>query len=231
MTDFDDAGGDERSRLVAAEAAHHVLLLAGRHAAMEELEVVATEGAVAEVLELLLGGAHVKRLGFLDERADDVGLLAGVEALAQERVGVVAFVGLVPACADGLPAGGHLVDGGDLEVTVDREGEGAGDGRGGHHQQVGVHALLAEAGTLHHAEPVLLIDDGEAEPGDGYVILKQGVGADDDVGAAMGRIAADLLLLVWRERAGEHEHAKRATEPWRGEHAVEGGELVAAEEV
>jgi len=51
---------------------------------MEELEVVATEGAVAEVFELLFGGAHIEGLGLFDEGANDVGLFAGVEAFADE---------------------------------------------------------------------------------------------------------------------------------------------------
>ena len=82
-----------------------------------------------------------------------------------------------------------------------------------------VEALLAKLRALHHAEAVLLVDDGEAEAGHLHAVFEERVGADDDVGAAVGGVAADLLLLACGERAGEQKHAERAPEPWRREYA------------
>ena len=39
-----------------------------------------------------------------------------------------------------LPPGGQLVDDGHIQIAVDNQGQGAGNGRGGHHQHVGMSA-------------------------------------------------------------------------------------------
>ena len=71
---------------------------------------------------------------------------------------------------DGGAAGGELVYDGDVHVPVDGEGERAGDGGGGHDEDVRVSGrfpvgagLLHELEALLYAETVLLIDDDEAE--------------------------------------------------------------------
>ncbi len=104
-SDFDDAGGDEDAGFVSGEASHDFVFLASGHATVEEIDSVAGEWAVAEEFEFFFGGADGEGFGFFDEGADDVGLFAGVEAFAEEAVGVVALVGAVPAGADGLAAG------------------------------------------------------------------------------------------------------------------------------
>ena len=44
--------------------------------------------------------------------------------------------------------------------------------------------LVGQGGPLLDAEPVLLVDDDQAEVGEGDLLLEQGVGADDDAGLA-----------------------------------------------
>ncbi len=73
-----------------------------------------------------------------DDGVDDVGLAAGGDLFAEE---VPDFGGAVfghAAGGDGGAAGRELVDDGGFHVSVDGEGERAGDGGGGHDEDVGL---------------------------------------------------------------------------------------------
>ena len=91
--------------------------------------------------------------------------------------------------AHGLATGGQLVDDGAVEVAVEGHSEGARDGGGCHHEDVGRdEGLLPEFGALLDTEAVLLVDDDEAEVAEGDVILDEGVGADEDMDLAVGEL-------------------------------------------
>jgi hypothetical protein len=100
-----------------------------------------------------------------DDGIDDVGLMAPGDLLADEipdlRRALIAGL----AGDDGRSPGGQLVEHAEVEVAVERERQGARDGRRGHHQDIGLGGggLLHQAKTLQHAEAVLLVDDDEAE--------------------------------------------------------------------
>ena len=63
----------------------------------------------------------------------------------------------------GVRPGRLLVHDRDVEVAVGGERQRARDGRRGHHEHVGVVALLPQVLPLQDAEAVLLVDDREAE--------------------------------------------------------------------
>jgi hypothetical protein len=75
---------------------------------------------------------------------------------------------------DRRAAGRQLVDGADVQVGVVAHRQRARDGRGAHHQQVGLQLagrrgflqLGAQRQALRHAEAVLLVDDGQAQAGE-----------------------------------------------------------------
>ena len=130
------------------------------------------------------------------------------------------------------PAGRELGERRDLEVAEHGHRDGARDRRRGHHQDVGRRArLVGERGPLLDAEPVLLVDDDQAEVGEGDLLLEQRVGADHDAGLAAGGPQHRLLALGLAHRAGEQrdggalgraaEHAAgREVAEQRGDRAV-----------
>jgi hypothetical protein len=132
---------------------------------MEQFQGVSSQRAVAQVLELFLCGADIERLRLFDEGTDNVRLFAGIEVFADKRMGVVALAGLIPARLDRLPPWRHLIDGRDFAVAVYGKSESAGNRRSGHHEEVGIEALLAKFGPLEDTEAVLLIDDGRPRRG------------------------------------------------------------------
>ncbi len=63
--------------------------------------------------------------------------------------------------------------------------------------------LRDQAQPLHHAEAVLLVDDGEAEVLPFDVLFDQRVRADTDMGQAFGHQFLELRFFALRRRAGE----------------------------
>ena len=118
-------------------------------------------------------------------------------------------------------------------------------------------ALLAEVHALADAEAVLLVDDGEAEVGEGDVLLEEGVGADDDRGLAggegreLGRALAALVAagqeveadagglgegregeeVLAGEDLGRGHHRRLAAGLDGGEHGEEGDQGLAGADV
>ena len=170
-------------RLAGLELAHGLLLVGRLHLAVADggdvlgQRKVARDGGIA-VREVLV----VHRLRLLDERIDHVDLAPLLDLLLHEaeepqagRIGVMER-------ADGLAARGQLVDDRYVEVAVERHGQRARNGRGGHHQHMGRTPVLGpEPGALLDAEAMLLVDDHEAEVVELHAVFDQRMGADQNL--------------------------------------------------
>ena len=129
----------------------------------------------------------VHRLRLLDQRVDHIYLTSECYLLPQEppqlqtrRVGVV-------VCLYGAASGRQLVYDRDVEVAVEGHGQRARYGRGGHDQNVWRAVVLGpEARALLHTETVLLVDYDISQIGEAYVVLDQGMRADEYVDFARG---------------------------------------------
>ncbi len=188
------------SRPAVAEGPHLGLALGRRQAAVHQAQAQVGEDLAGQMLVLLhrrLGG---DRLRFLDQRADDVGLPSLLHLLPHEAVGLVPLVREGADGLDPLPARRHLIDERDVQVAVDGEGQGARDGRGGHHQHVGTAALGPQRGPLHDAEAMLLVHHHQAQAGEVDLLLDEGVGADGDVHLAAGRWPPGRPPCPWPRR-------------------------------
>src|SRR5207244_12275149 len=94
---------------------------------------------------------------------------------------------------------------GHVEVGVDHLAERAWDGRRRHEQDVWLEApgLRLQLPSLLDPEPVLLVDDRQAEPREGDRFLEQRVRADHDGRTAVGDLLQGLAPRIGRERAGQ----------------------------
>ena len=109
-------------------------------------------------------------------------------------------------CDERLDAGaplGHRADRRDVEVAEHRHRDGARDRRRGEHERVRRRALRAQRLALLDAEPVLLVDDDEAEVGEGRGVAQQRVRADDDARLTGCRPQRGLAALGRRHLTGE----------------------------
>ena len=207
-----DARGHEDADPALREGLHRLPLLVFLQPRMDEAHLVARIDLPRQALVHLLGVLELcvrrGRRPARDEGIDEIGLPARLE----EAPDVVVDLGLVARPGKvglyGLATRGHGPDGRDREVAEDREREGAGDGRGGHHEEVGEVALAAQGQALQHAEAVLLVHDREAEVAVLDLVREEGMGAKDEVhlagleGSEEGR--AGRVLDVAREEGEPH---------------------------
>ena len=150
-----------------------------------------------------------------DARADHVRLAARGDLLADPLPRPLQVVrplhGGHHVRGDRRAAGRQLGQRGDLQVTEHGHRHRARDRRRGHHQHVrpGSRGLLAERVALLDAEPVLLVDDHQAEVGELHLLLEQRVRADEDAGVAGEHVAQRAAAGPHAGRAGEQGHPGR----------------------
>ena len=167
------------------------------------------EGA-RQVLRVLLRGLEFdgQFLVLLHHRADDKDLPPLTDELADKAVEARPVALVHGEGVDLLPPGGQLVDDRHVEVAVNDQGEGAGDGRRGHDQHVGLLPLADQGRALPDAEAVLLVGHDEAQLFIFHILTEQGVGADDEVELARLEGRLDLALLLRGHGAGQPPNAK-----------------------
>ena len=160
-----------------------------------------------------------------DPRAHHVGPSPGVDLLAQPGPGPGhprLVVGRDHVRDHSGASGGHLGEGGDLQVAEHRHRHRARDRRGGHHQHVrdGVvrPAACAQRIALLDAEAVLLVDHDQAEVGELDPLAEQRVGADHDPRRARGGAEQRIAPLRSGLRPGEQHHPGGTL--GRAEHAL-----------
>ena len=121
-----------------------------------------------------------------------------------------------------LPSRGQLVQNGHVQIPVHQQRQGAGDGCGGHHQQVRVLPFGGQFAPLSHAEAVLLVGDHQPQAAKLGGIRQQRVGANRDLGLAGGQGFPDQPLLLHRHGAGE----QRRPDAQGGEQLFQGGKVL-----
>ena len=122
--------------------------------------------------------------GAFDDGIDDVSLAAPrATCFADEIPDFLRALAGDAAGDDGRAAGRQFVEHADVEVAIEGERQGAGNGRRGHDQHVGLGlvGLLHQFEALQDAEAVLLIDDDEAEAIELDFFFDERVGADDEL--------------------------------------------------
>ncbi len=120
-------------------------------------------------------------LAVFDERADPEDLHTIAQGAADAGEYAVERVHAVEGRADRLTARRFRVQTADAHFTPFHELERAGNGGRRHDEDVGRFPLGAQIHSLADAESVLLVDNGKAEVVEGHAVLKQGVGADDNL--------------------------------------------------
>ena len=197
--DFDHRGRHQQLQLIGAEAGHHLLFLGRFHAAVQQTDLQVWK----RLLQVGIGverGLQLQAFGFLDQRADPVGLPALAAGLVDALQHFVAARFGHQLGDDRRAAGRQLVDDRHIQIGVIAHGKRARDRRRAHHQLMrsgdlrGL-GLLSERQSLLHAEAVLFIDDDQPQSGELHLLLENGMGADDQTGtAALHQLQCRLAL-------------------------------------
>ena len=176
--------------------------------------------AVHQVLVIELGG-------LLDEWVHHVHLpafgdLVPHEPEDPEPLGIGPMDG-----ANRLPSRRELVDDAHIEVPVHRHAQRAGNGRGGHHEDVrGDVCLGPEPGALGHAEAVLLVDDDQSEAMEDHLGFQYGMGANEEVNRPLCEARKNGLPIRSLDRPGQQLHAHRQIT----QHLPKAGEMLLSED-
>ena len=172
--------------LARDERRHHLLELAGGHLAVAHHDA-------------RLG--HERGEAFRDalDRLDAVVEVEHLAAPRQLRLDGVAHQPLVVAAddgADGQALARRRLDDAQVAGAHEREVERARDRRRAHREDVDLGAEPLQPLLVAHAEAVLLVDDDQAQPGEGRPVGEQRVRADHDVDRSGGGARPDGGLLL-----------------------------------
>ena len=189
---LDHRRGDQHVERAGTERGHHRFLFLRRQLPVQQTQAQAGKHLDAEPFVLLGRRAGLDPLRLLDQWADDVGLVAGGDLVADPlpRPPSTSSGPRAQVVVTGVRPGRQLVEHGGVEVAVDGHRRRARDRGGRHDQHVGDGALGPlgpEGGPLLDAEAVLLVDHHDAEGAEGDRLAQQGVGADQDVDGAVGQ--------------------------------------------
>ena len=99
---------------------------------------------------------------------------------------------------------GRRVDEREVTDAGERHLERARDRRRGERQHVDVRAPLLDPLLVLHAEPLLLVDDEQADVLERDVLRQQAMRRDDDVDRAVGQPLDDVVLFLGGEEPAEH---------------------------
>ena len=163
QANLDHGGRDQHLNLTRVEFGHDLLAGCGIDSAVQQTHAVRLH-QLTQAIVLFADRLEAPFRGVLfDAGIYHIGLATSGELVVNEAPYLRKFIRGAQVRAH-LPAPGRqFIQHGHIEVAVGREPEGARNGRRGHHQQVWVEALANEFFPLHHAEPVLLIDDHQAQ--------------------------------------------------------------------
>ena len=204
--DLDHGGRDENPDGPRGEAAHDGILLRRRHSPVDEADLVLREHGLRQTVGGLNGRLEVALLALLHEGADHVRLPSGRQLLPDGFFKPAALRFVQQERPDRSSPGRLSVDHGDVEVAVRRHGERPRDRRRRHDEDVRRPSFPLKRRPLDHAEPVLFVDDGEAQGAERDVVLDQGVRPDGDRNRAAGqpfKSGLPLLLLHSAPQEGQ----------------------------
>jgi hypothetical protein len=178
--DLDHRGRDQKAAVACRKGRHGSILVARRHLAVDQSDLLAE--SLRQRLISLDRRPDLQPFARLDQRADPVDLLARLDRPADGLDHRAELAEGERPRPDRLSPGRLFPKLGERDVAIAGEHHGPWDRGRGHQQHVGIDALGAELHPLIHAEAVLFVDHHQAEIGKANLRLKQGVGADHDLG-------------------------------------------------
>ena len=124
---------------------------------------VALQRPAAYLVPVCFHRCHVTVVVF-HQRANQIRLPPGVQVLADERKRPGTLVAADEERIDLLASGGELIQDRQIQVAVNHQRQRAGDGRGAHHQQVGMVAFLCQGRPLGDPKAMLFVGDDQPQP-------------------------------------------------------------------
>ena len=200
--DFHNDRRDQQVNFAITEAVHDDLFLLPLHPPVKKPHAKGIK-LLAQLVRRLDGRFQIRALGFLHQRIDEIPLPPSPQ-LAKEQVPF--FLRSSPKRnprLDGNPPRRHLVQNGQIKLSIKSKRQASGDGRGRHDQGVGFLTLFLKRRTLKDPETMLLVHDGKGQGLESDPLLYQRVRPDQETDRAVGRPGQKRLLLLQAHPPGE----------------------------
>ena len=216
--DFDQRCGEQHIHAILTELRHHRFFLRRLHATVQQPHIERRE-FVFQRLKLFSHRFQSVRV-FFHARINHVSLPTFGESLPDELPHLRQLVARTNKRLHATAPCGHLINRGQIQITVKRETQRARNRRGRQHEQMRIISFTHELFALRDTKLVLLINDHEAELGQSKSTREQRVSADEDSrgsrveGRARGSALAfdsrlSTLDRLLRPRLHLHVHAER----------------------
>ena len=160
---LDDRGGHQHVQRTGLKGVHPGGLFRGLQPPMHQSHAVMLQKGLGYVRVIGGDGLHVV-FSLVDDGAYDVCLPPGGQLPAHKAVHVRALFARDGIGLDGCAPGRQFIQHRDVQVSEHQKPQRAGNGRGAHHQQVGMVGLGGQQAALPHAEAVLLVRHRKAQP-------------------------------------------------------------------
>ena len=98
--------------------------------------------------------------------------------LCDKSIGFGTVGGIDHTVFDRKPVGRKLIYNGNMQVTIENDGKGSGNGSGAHHKNMGMKSLFCQGFPLTDAEAVLLVRDDQCKSLKGNLLLDYSMGAN-----------------------------------------------------
>ena len=190
---LDDRGGEEDVGLAVHEFGHDFFEFVGVHLAVSDEDARFGD----EVTELGSDGVDI------EHAIVEVKDLALAIHLTADGVANDALIVLSDDLLHGQAVLGRRLDGAHVARAGKRKVEGAWDRRGAEREDVDKLPEQLEFFLVHDAEPLLFVNNDEAEVFEGDVVLNEAMRADHDVDGTGGEVLEDPLLFARRAKTGE----------------------------
>ena len=193
--------------------AHNLILVRRRHPPVQQGQAQFWKDFLGQSGVFLRGGLGRDAVRFVNQGMDDKGLPPLLDMPGDEAIDRPPPFRIEPAGKDFLAARRQFIQGGQVQVAIQGQGQGAGYRGSGHNQGVRIFlAFLPQGKTLHYAETMLFIHYRQSQVGHIYAVLNQGVGADKQVQVALRRYAVQLAAGPGADAAGQQAHGYRAAQ-------------------
>ena len=95
-----------------------------------------------------------------------------------------------------LPSRRQFINDGNIQIPINQQGKGTGNGCGRHDQQMNIFAFFCQAGTLIDTKPVLLIHHRNRKVMEPYLLTEQCMGADCHRQSAIFHLLCDFPFFL-----------------------------------
>ena len=134
--DLDDGGGDQNLQLIAAKILHHRHFFRCGHLAVQQPDLILRIDLLGQFFCQGRGILQIHFFRFLDQRADNIGLMPLSQFFANEAIHPLPLAFAHMIGDDGLAARRQFVDHRQIQIAVNGQCQRAWDRCSRHHQHI-----------------------------------------------------------------------------------------------